>query len=160
MDISVSDGPMRSRSTKVTALICAAVITVMLVAQLFGYEDFWSALSVIMPITDQHIVEIVAAALVMVELLSLPYLLGMYISRLMRVVSVLAGMGTCGFWLIMTLTNAHASNSALLSTTVDIPGGVLAVLWSTVLMGLFLRVFISDTRFRHDRIQDEKKLGT
>lgn len=131
----------------------------MLLAQLFGYEDFASALAVIMPITDQHFVEILAAGMVLAELLSLPYLLGMYISRLMRALSVIAGIGVCGFWLLATLTNAHASNSALLSTTVHIPGGIIAVLWAMVVTGLFLRVFVSDTRFRHARLEDNKTLG-
>lgn len=150
MSISLSYGPARSPSTKSVALITAGIMIVTLLAQLYGFDDFASTLAIVLPINDQQLIKITAALIVIVELLSLPYLLGMYMSSLMRIISASCGLGVCGFWLITALTNAHASNSALLSATVAIPGGILAVVWAGILMTLFLKVVLTDTRFRHD----------
>ncbi len=150
MKIIGSYGTARTKSTKIIALLCVSMITVMLVAQLFKYEDFASVLSVVLPIMSYQAVEILAALLVILELLALPYLLGMYLSPLMRGISALAGGVVSTFWLIAALTSAHASNSALLSTFVQMPGGIMAVLWACALLGLLLSVVIIDTRFRHE----------
>lgn len=131
------------------AWACAALITVMLVSQLFSYEDFPSTLDVILPINDQPLVHLLAALVVIAELFALPYLLSMYIAPLMRVVSAVFGVLATGFWLIVSLTSAHAANSGLFSTTLKIPGGVLAAVWSLAVFGLLASVIYVDSKFRH-----------
>jgi len=122
----------------------------MLTAQLFGYEDLAVILGTLLPFDGRAMDYVVASGLVITELLSLPYLLRMYISRLMRIVSAAAAAIVAGFWLLTSLTGAHALNSGLFSTTLELPGGLLAVFWSLVLSGLIAPVIVADSRFRHD----------
>lgn len=149
MKIVPSYGPARNPRTRMAAWACAALITVMLVSQLFSYEDFPSTLDVILPINDQPLVHLLAALVVIAELFALPYLLSMYIAPLMRVVSAVFGVLATGFWLIVSLTSAHAANSGLFSTTLKIPGGVLAAVWSLAVFGLLASVIYVDSKFRH-----------
>ena len=149
MPIHPSYGVTRNRTTTTIALIGAAMIVLMLVAQLFGYEDFSIVLSDITAINDARSLSIISAAIVIAELLALPYLLAMYMSRLMRVVSALLAFGVSGFWLLSSLTNSHSENSALFSSTADLAGGLLAALWAFTLFACICRVIYSDSRFRH-----------
>lgn len=149
MKIKPSYGASRNPRTQAAAWICAGLLVAMLVAQLFSYEDFPSKLDVLLPINDQPTIKLLAAVIVIAELFALPYLLGMYVATLMRVVSALAAVFAAGFWLIMSLTNAHAANSGLFSTTVDLPGGIFAALLSFVVFGMLAKVIYSDSKFRH-----------
>src|SRR4051812_47682117 len=117
MKITPTYGPQRNPRTRMVAWTCAGLLIVMLVSQLFSYEDFPSTLDILLPINDQPLIHMTAALIVFAELLALPYLLGMYISRLMRVLSVMFAVCAAAFWLIVSLTNAHAANSGLFSTT-------------------------------------------
>jgi hypothetical protein len=149
MKIIPSYGPARTRRTQSVALFAAVLIVFMLVAQLFSYSNFDGTLADTLPINDLTMTTITAALIVLGELLSLPYLLGMYISPLMRVASALMGFLVAGFWLVLTLTNAHAANSGLFSTSFTLPGGIGAAGWSIVLFVAFIMVAFADSRFRH-----------
>jgi len=146
MPVESTIQPHVSRSVRVCALIGAGMLLLMLLTQLYSYEDFASVLTTILPFSDQPLSVISAALLVIVELFSLPYLLEMKLSRLMRVISQLFGLVVALFWLFTSLTSAHAANSALFSTTFDLPGGVLAVLWSMVLAVLTMYITYSNSR--------------
>jgi len=150
MKIIPSYGPTRNPRTKAAAWVCAGMLTVMLVAQLFSYEDFPSVLNIVLPINEQPLIHLTAALAVIAELLALPYLLGMYLSKLTRGVSGLFAVLAASFWLIVSLTNAHAANSGLFSTTFELPGGLLAAIWTFVLFGTLATVVYADTKFRHD----------
>lgn len=126
------------------------MLVVMLVAQLFGYENFAGVLAGVLPFNDLAATAVVSAAIVLAELLALPYLLRTYISRLMRVLSALAGFVISGFWLLSALTNAHAANSGLFSTSLTLPGGLLSALWTIVLFAAISYIIFADSRFRHD----------
>ncbi len=126
-------GPARSARTMFVARMVAGLLILMLLAQLFGYESFASILAILMPFNDQQLTDILAAKVVIAELLALPYLLGMPLSRLMRGFSLLLGTGVVLFWLFTSLTSAHAGNAALFSDTLLIPGGILAFLFSALL---------------------------
>ena len=99
MKIIGSHGPKRTKRTQAIALVVAALLTIMLVAQLFSYEDFAVTLSALMPYNDNSLLTITAAAVVIAELLALPYLLGMYISTLMRVMSATLAAAVGVFWM-------------------------------------------------------------
>lgn len=149
MTITPTYGAPRNRTTITIAVVTAAMFTLMLVSQLFGYEDLASELSSIMAINDIRLLQVVAGVVVLLELLALPYLLGMYLSQLLRFLSAAAGFGVAGFWLLMSLTNAHIENSGIFASTIELPGGVLAALWSFLLFGLICRVIVADSKFRH-----------
>ncbi len=128
-----SIGPTRKQRTRAVALGVAAMIIIMLLTQLYGYEDFAATLSAVMPFNDAALLSITAAVIVVAELLTLPYLLGMYLSKLMRILSGCFAAGVSVFWLFTSLTNSHANNSALFSTTLELAGGIFAAAWALLL---------------------------
>ena len=138
--------PDRAIKTRVAALIAAGILTVMLVCQLYGYENFASVLMVSLPVMDDAQIQIAAAAIVLVELVALPFLLGMYVSPLMRIVSMTCAVLTSLVWLFTALTSSHASNTGLLSDTLTVPGGLLAFVVSIVIFCSISYVLVQDIR--------------
>ncbi|MES2875964.1 MAG: hypothetical protein V4678_00680 [Patescibacteria group bacterium] len=149
MKIIPSYGAPRSRVVTGVCLTAAGMLAAMLLAQLYGFEDFPATLGSVLPFNDQSLTAATAAGVIFLELLALPYLLGMYISKLMRIVSAAAAAVVSALWLMVCFTNSHALNSGLFSTTLEVPGGLLAALWSVVLFGLIAKVLAHDSRFRH-----------
>lgn len=146
--VSVSFGPARRIRTTYIARGVGALLTIMLLCQLFGYESFSSLLAVVMPFNDQLLTDLLTAWLVFGELLALPYLLAMPLSRLMRILSVICGALVALFWVFTQLTSAHAGNAALFSDTLPLPGGLLALLYSLLLAAGFGYVLAADIRSR------------
>lgn len=146
--VSVSFGPVRRIRTTYIARGVAGLLIIMLLAQLFGYESFSSLLAVVLPFNDQLLTDLLAAKLVVVELLALPYLLAMPLSRLMRGLSLLCGAASATFWLFTSLTSAHAGNAVLFSDTIPISGGLLPFLWCLALAVGFGYVVNADLRSR------------
>ena len=122
------------------AWLAAGMLIVMLVAQLFTYESFASVLSVVLPFNDSVLVTIASAKVVVLELLALPFLLNMRLSRLMRFVSAACAIVISVFWFFIVLTNAHVSNSALFGDTLKLPGGAVAAIWAAILLGALIYV--------------------
>lgn len=149
MKITATYGPARNPKIMALSFIAAGMMTFMLVAQLFGYEDFAIILSGVLPTNDTRELAIASGMIVMIELVALPYLLRMYISTLMRVLSAVCAFMVSGFWLLTMLTNAHAANSGMFASTLELPGGILAALWAATLFGLICVVTFTDSRFRH-----------
>lgn len=149
MKVTPSYGPPRTKHIAALSYIVAAMVTIMLLAQLYAYEDFASILAAVVSTNDSRAHQAIAAVIVVSELVALPYLLRMYLSRLMRVVSAIAALGVSGFWLITALTNAHAQNIGLFADAVSLPGGLLAALWCLMLIGTVIAVVAADSRFRH-----------
>jgi hypothetical protein len=149
MPIKASYGPPRTSRITAASYVAAAMFVVMLLAQLYAYEDFASVLSTVVPTNDSRAHQALAAAIVVAELVALPYLLRMYLSELMRVCSAAAALMVCGFWLITVLTNAHAQNIGVFSDVFSLPGGLLAAAWCFVLTGTVIAVVSADSRFRH-----------
>jgi hypothetical protein len=125
------------------------MLVIMLVTQLYGYEEFAAVLAGVLPSNDSRAHQALAAVIVVTELMALPYLLRMLMSRLLRVLSASLAFLVSGFWLLSALTNAHAQNSGLFAGTISLPGGLLAAFWSLGLTGLVVAVIIADSRFRH-----------
>ena len=158
MKIIGTYGPKRTQRTRVAAFIVAAVLILMLLTQLYGYEDFAVTLGAVIPFSDAALLKVSAATIVIVELLSLPYLLGMYLSKLMRVLSGIFAAGMAVFWLFTSFTNSHASNSALFSTTFELPGGVLAAAMSLLLFVGIVIVIKADTESASKPLEKKGKL--
>lgn len=121
----------------------------MLLSQLYGYEDFDIVVGTVTSFETLSDVMVASAAIVLAELIALPFLLGMYLSPLMRFVSAVLALGVSGFWLMVSLTNAHTSNIGLFSSVYEVPGGILPLLWSGLLFGLVAWLAVSDSKFRH-----------
>ena len=155
MKIIGSYGPLRTQRTRVAALIAAAMVTAMLLAQLYGYEDLAVTLGAVLPFNQATTLSVIAAVIVIVELLSLPYLLGMYLSRLMRILCGAFAAGVSVLWLFTCFTNSHASNSGLFSTTLELSGGIIATAWSLLLFAAIVVVIKADTQT--DSLPLEKK---
>lgn len=148
----------RNRPTELAAQVVAGMFVIMLMTQLFGYEDFSTILGVLLPMNDAPTLHVVAAAIVIIELLALPYLLGMYVSKLMYILSgVLAASGAM-FWLFTSLTNSHASNSGLFSTTLEVPGGLLAAAWALALFAGMVLIIREDSKLIHPPLEKKSKL--
>lgn len=158
MSVQANYGAPRTATGKVASLTAAAMLVSMLLAQLFNYEDFAVTLGAVLPFNDIVGTKVVAASIVVLELLALPYLLSMYLSVLMRVTCALAAAAVALFWLLIAFTNAHASNSAFFSTTIDIPGGVIAATWALVLSGLVTVTVYGDTRDGSNLLEKKPKL--
>jgi hypothetical protein len=124
----------KPRKIQIAAWIAAVMIVFQLLLQLFTYEDFASSLASVVSYNNQQLVTITAAGIVIAELLALPYLIGMVISKLMRVMSALFAIGVALFWLFLSLTSSHASSSAVFGATVHVGGAVLPVIWSILLI--------------------------
>jgi glucan phosphoethanolaminetransferase (alkaline phosphatase superfamily) len=149
MNIPTNYGPSRNRRTWVAAIGAAGMMTVMLLTQLYGYEDFSTVLSGLLSSNDMRAAVATAGLLVLAQLLSLPYLLGMYLSKLMRIMSASLSFVVACFWLFTMFTNAHAENSGVFSSVVILPGGIIAALWASLLFFLIAYTLLADSRFRH-----------
>ncbi len=150
MNIVPTYGPPRSRTSKTLALVSAGMLVIMSLTQLYGFEDQPSVLGTLLPFDDQPLAMVTATLVILAQVLSLPYLLGMYLGRLMRLLCALSCAFVCSLWLLLAFTNAHAENSGLFSTTFDVSGGILPAVWSLVLFGCFITVALADSKFRHD----------
>lgn len=137
---------IREITTQLFAWIAAGMFVLMLLTQLYQYENFASVLSVILPFNNQIFISLTAAVIVISELASLPYLLAMKLSKLAYVLAGAIAMFISTVWLLINLTNAHAANAGIFGDTLALPGGVMAFLWSAVLVGVTLFVIISDAK--------------
>ena len=149
MNVQASYGVTRNRTATTIGLIASCMIVAMLAGQLFGYEDFSMALSLVMTTNDAQLLGVIAAAIVIAELMALPFLLAMYISKLMRAMSAMLGFAVAGFWLLISLTNAHVENSAMFSSSLVLPGGIVAMIWALLLFVCVSRIILTDSRLAH-----------
>jgi hypothetical protein len=138
--------PRRGPTATRIGRVCAVLTLLMLLSQLFGFESFHTILSAISASIDQRYNTVLAGWIVVLELIALPYLIGMPLSTLMRTFAILAGSMVSLFWLITQLTSAHTANSGLFSDTIVLQGGVIAVLYSLVVVILFTVVVVNDIK--------------
>lgn len=158
MSVQATYGAPRTPTGKIVSTIAAAMIAGMLLAQLFSFEDFAVTLGAVLPFNDMVATKVLAAGIVVVELLALPYLLSMYLSMLMRITCAFATEATALFWLMIALTNAHAQNSALFSTAINVSGGIIAALWAFILSTLIAATIYGDTRDRSNPLEKKPEL--
>ena len=130
----------RVASVRYVAWLYAAIIAVMAVGQLFAFEDFIPLIGSYALLGGQDVDTVVATLIVFVEVFSLPFLLGMTLSPLMRWFSLVCGLAVAGAWVKLSLlavwTNTTLENSGLLGSKVDIPTGWSAVAISFGLLAL------------------------
>lgn len=117
----------RSKDVKTVATFYAALLTVMLVAQLFTFEKFIQLFVDYDLPGGEGAAYLTAAIIVVVELLALPFLLRMSLSWAFRWVSMVAGWLVALVWVVITLwqvlTQPLVETVGFLGTVIDtIPG--------------------------------------
>ena len=112
--------------TRSLGLVMVFVFTVILLTQLYTFDRFPGVISSALGLPVE-VASVICGVIVLAELLSLPFLLNIPLSTLMRVLSVLLGFVVLGFWayvsLIMRNTFDPLRNTGIAGDTVIIPGG-------------------------------------
>jgi hypothetical protein len=123
--VSATSAPVISTQSLVASYACAGVFTVILLAQLFDYDGLLEALGG----AGFTAAPIIAAASTISLLLALPFLLRMYLSFLMRVMSAAAGWIVILLWGSIALMTSDGLNTGLLGDIVSMrPFTVLVIM--------------------------------
>lgn len=130
IDISVS------RASWLLAVIFAVMVT----SQLFTFEKFPEVLGSYWLLGDQATAHLAAALLVTAEVFTLPFLLRIRASPLLRLVSLGCAWAAAMMWFGLSawaVTQPNAiTNAGLLGATIRTPSGVLPMVFSLFLLGL------------------------
>ncbi len=130
----------KSDNVRIVAIIFAVILVIMVVAQLFTFEDFPALIADYLLPTGTRLAPMLAAIIVSVEVLALPFLLGMAVSPLMRWLSMVCGWVAVAIWIKISLwlviTMNVATNAGILGATIKVPIGWWTVLFSLLLGGL------------------------
>jgi hypothetical protein len=125
--VQPTDAPTpKTVNIRIVSLLLASIFMVMVVAQLFTFEDYSDVVADItgIPIAPATIV---SAMIVVFEVAALPFLFSMRLSALGRIVSMLSGWLTAIGWFLIALyanvTIGSVSNSGMLGATVPLPSG-------------------------------------
>lgn len=127
----------------------AAVVAVMALLQLFSYEHFAKALSVLLGNTTQTAVSSMAAFIVICEVIGLAYLLPLSLSKLMRVFSGLCLLVAQLIWFYIsfaTILHGQAASAAFLGTKLNISLNAGWVVFIGLLIVSIVLVVYSDLR--------------
>lgn len=129
--------PKSALIEKVSTLL-AGVFVVLAVAQLFGFENFplvieaWQ-----LPGVGGSASALLAAGIVVCEVLAVPFLLRMRLSPVMRFLSMIVGWLAGVWWLLVTIWQTVAGimgeSVGLLGSTIQLPLG-----WWSVLLVIFI----------------------
>ncbi|WP_432713381.1 hypothetical protein [Pedobacter sp.] len=122
------------------ALLLAGLLTVMVVAQLFKFEEMIPLVESFGLGGGESQATILVSVLVIAQVFALPFLLRMYVSPLMRVTSMVLGWVAATLWLYMMvgvyMTVNAVGDSGFLGTTVTVPFGWWSVAFAVLLVGL------------------------
>jgi hypothetical protein len=150
--------PPKKHVVVYAGIFTAAIITILVTAQLFSYEKFPSVLSGYWLLGDQVMVHLIAALLVSAEVLAIPFLLRMNVSPLMRGLSMVCGWAVAATWLLLSVWAVVSVNSltngGLLGGTVRIAPGAGQLLFSILLVALV--GYVSWGQLPHMRVTSKK----
>lgn len=116
----------KTRNAWLVSVLLAAFLVIMIVAQLFTFEDFPAVLGAMWLPGSEAWMPVYAGVIVTLEVLALPFLLGMRLSVAMRVLSIVFGWLVIAKWLVICVGNilvGDVVNSGLLGATVILPVG-------------------------------------
>lgn len=136
----------RSRQTAFLGVLSAVVITVLLLLQLFGFEELPDTLRYFWSMDSEEAGMVVAAFLVFGELFALPVLLGMKLSPLMRWVSGVSGGLVVLYWTIASLyaiSLGQVKDSGIFGDTMPVAGGLLLPIVTVPLIALITSYWLS-----------------
>ena len=122
--------PRTPESAKIS-LLYAGVLVLMVVSQLFTFEDFIVYVNSLgLPLSPEA-TYLVAPLLVVCEVFALPFLLRMWLSPAFRAVSMFLGWAAAGLWISLTVwivaAGAPVSTIGFLGTLVDLMPGYWAI---------------------------------
>ena len=127
----------RTKDAQKMAYLYAALLIVLAVSQLFNFDEFLTLLESFWLPGGVVVAHLLGVIIVISEVFSLPFLLGMRLSPIMRIISMILGWLTALIWLKLAfwlnLTINAVSNIGFLGTTVHLAPG-----WWTVLFSLSL----------------------
>jgi hypothetical protein len=112
----------RSQAVRQLAWVYAALLTVMVVGQLFEFENFIPAIEVFGLPGGAAMATLFSGLIVMTQVFALPYLLGMPLSTLMRWVSLACGILVPIAWIKLALwdmTNGAMMDIPMFGTKLD-----------------------------------------
>lgn len=121
----------RTKESEQIAYAYAAVLVALVLCQLFTFDGFLSLLSGFDLPGGEVAARLTGSIIVVIEVFALPFLLGMNLSPLMRIISMVLGWLVplawlkLSFWLI--ITSSAASNIGFLGTLVRVTPGWWAV---------------------------------
>lgn len=127
---AVQAGVPRSEAAKVVAWVYVAILTVMVVAQLFAFEDFIPLIANYQLPGDYGTASLVGGLIVLFEVFALPLLLRMQLSPLFRWFSLVCSVAAALLWVMLAvvgLSDTSVQNSGLLGSVVTVPGGIVQV---------------------------------
>jgi hypothetical protein len=131
----------KTNTVQKVSLFLAAIIIVMVVAQLFSFEDFPDILSALSLPGGELLAKVWSAIIVTLEVATLPFLLSMVLSPAARIVSMLAGWFSVTGWIVISFWAAMTegmTNVGFLGATAPLVGG-----WWTVFIALGLGVLMA-----------------
>jgi hypothetical protein len=129
----------RTKNIRSVSLFFAGLLILMVVAQLFTFEDFPEVITHMQFPGGELFSPVRAAFIAVLEIAALPFLLSMHLSPLARAVSMFAGWAVAAAWLVaslwMNIVLENTINSGFLGATLSITSG-----WWTVFFSLALVV--------------------
>lgn len=129
---STPAGEPKSPIVAKAALLLAGIVIVLVLSQLFRFEAFPKVIQALaLPGIGEGYAVLIAALIVVAEVLMVPFLLRMHLSPVMRIASMIAGWLVALWWTFVTvwhnLLPASQIGVAFLGATVPAPVGWWAV---------------------------------
>lgn len=132
----LADEP-KTDTARGVALLLAAILLIMAVAQLFSFEKFIPLVKEFGLPGGEGIATLIAGVIVTAEVFALPFLLRMRLSPLMRVFSMVCGWVSIALWLLLSVwinvSGTSVTTIGFLGTSVAVPVGWWAVAFMTAL---------------------------
>lgn len=132
----------KTKNIRVISILAAAILIIMVVTQLFTFEDFPSVLAMLGFPGGNFTAKVLATVLVISEVFALPFLLAMPLSPLFRVASMILGWFAAVAWLKISLWEnlvVHGSSgSSIFGATLPMPIGWWSVFFSLALFVLIV----------------------
>ena len=124
------------------AYVCVVIVTILVLCQLFTYDEFLPLLAKYNLPGGELTVNLLGALIVVCEVLALPFLLRLKMSKMMRFVSMIAGWLVPIFWAFLSiwenLVITTVSNVGLLGSAVDLLPG-----WWSVFISLSIGLLVA-----------------
>ena len=137
LPLATAASKTKNKSVQQIALFYAAIIVVMVVAQLFTFDTFVLLVKEFNFPGGVRSADFLSALVVIAEVFALPFLLRMPLSKAFRWVSMVSGWLVAGLWLYVSLRlvlqASSVHNVGFLGTVVAITPGWWAILLSVVL---------------------------
>lgn len=136
--VKATDAPKpKTTETRQVAYFYAGILVIILLCQLFTFDDFLLLIESFWLPGGAPVAHLLGGVIVVSELLALPFLLGMKLSPLMRIICMLCGWFVPFIWVFLSLwlmlTVNNVPNIGFLGTVVDVaPGWWLVFAWLAI----------------------------